>query len=86
MTNAFALATLLALGFAPGCARKATAVPPPQVPTSAAPSSADGGWPAVPLTGKGVITPSDVKLEPGPKAAEQQSSGLTNTTATPNAN
>lgn len=89
MLKAFVLPTLLAVGiggFAPACARRASADPPSHVPAGAASTPGDGGLPAVPLTRKGVITPSDVKLEPGPRSPERPSSGLSNTTATPNAN
>jgi hypothetical protein len=51
-----------------GCSSTAVNEPPPQTP-SAEETAADAGLPAVPLTGKGVVVPSDVKLQPGPKAA-----------------
>jgi hypothetical protein len=93
MTKAFiavVLRTVLAAGIGgltPACAPRASTEPPPNLPAStAAASEQDGGLPAVPLRGKGVIVPSDVKLEPGPKAATPPSSGVTNATATPNAN
>jgi len=66
------------------CTPKATTAPPPQVPAAA--DSADGGFPNVPLTKKGVIVPSDVKLEPPAGPEGQPAPGLTNATATPNAN
>jgi hypothetical protein len=66
------------------CTPKATTAPPPQAPVLA--DSPDGGFPNVPLTKKGVIVPSDVKLEPGPKPEGQPAPGITNATATPNAN
>ena len=46
------------------CTPKATTAPPPQTPVAA--DSSDGGFPNVPLTRKGVVVPSDVKLQPGP--------------------
>ena len=66
------------------CAPKVSSAPPPQAPAVA--DSPDGGFPNVPLTKKGVIVPSDVKLEPAPKPEGQLGPGVTNATATPSAN
>ena len=57
------------------CAPKASTDPAPQRPTSPEASSADAGYPPVPLTGKGVVVPSDVKLETGPKPEPQPGTG-----------
>ena len=48
------------------CGPKAGTQPPPQTPAAAEPSSPDAALPPVPLKGKGVVVPSDVKLEPEP--------------------
>jgi hypothetical protein len=48
------------------CGPKATTNPPPQTPSNAEPTSPDAALPMVPLRGKGVVVPSDVKLEPAP--------------------
>ena len=48
------------------CATRASGEPSPQTPGGAEASSTDGGLPNVPLSGKGMIVPSDVKLQPGP--------------------
>jgi len=66
------------------CTPKATTAPPPQTPVAA--DSSDGGFPNVPLTRKGVVVPSDVKLEPAPRPEGPPSTGVTSATATPNAN
>ena len=66
------------------CAPQTTNAPPPQAPAAA--DVPDGGFPNVPLTKKGVIVPSDVKLEPAPKPEGQPAPGPTSATATPNAN
>ena len=66
------------------CGPKASNDPPPQIPARIE-TSADAGLPSMPLTGKGVIMPSDVKLESGPKPTTTPAIGST-TTATPNAN
>ena len=51
-----------------GCGPKVASDPPPQDVSSVSTES-DGGLPAVPLTRTGVVLPSDVKLQPGPKDA-----------------
>jgi len=51
-----------------GCGPKVASEPPPQN-VSSVPTESDGGLPAVPLTRKGVVVPSDVKLQPGPTEA-----------------
>jgi hypothetical protein len=51
-----------------GCRPAAVNQPPPQTPATVQ-TAPDAGLPMVPLTKKGVIVPSDVKLQPGPKAA-----------------
>jgi hypothetical protein len=51
-----------------GCGPKVASDPPPQN-VSSVPAESDGGLPAVPLTREGVVVPSDVKLQPGPKDA-----------------
>jgi hypothetical protein len=67
------------------CASKPMTDPAPQAQSSADPSAADAGLPVVPLTRKGVIVPSDVKLEPLRPAA-QTTPGPAGVTATPNSN
>jgi hypothetical protein len=44
------------------CAPKAVGEPPPRVAGSV-PTDADAGLPPMPLTKRGVVVPSDVKLE-----------------------
>ena len=68
------------------CAPKASTDPAPQRPTSPETSSADAGHPNVPLVGEGVIVPSDVKLDPGPKTAAQPSPGATSPPVAPPVN
>jgi hypothetical protein len=63
------------------CGPKAIGEPPPQNPTSV-PTSADAGPQAVPLTNKGVVVPSDVKLEAPPQQTTPPA-GLTPATASP---
>lgn len=48
------------------CGPKATGEPPPQNAGSVS-TSPDAALPAVPLGGRGVIVPSDVKMETPPK-------------------
>ena len=48
------------------CGPKATGEPPPQNPGSV-PTPLDAALPVVPLGGRGLIVPSDVKLETPPK-------------------
>jgi hypothetical protein len=67
------------------CGPRAINNPPPQTPASAE-TSADAGLPAVPLTGKGVIVPSDVKLQPASNPTTPPATATTSPTATPNAN
>lgn len=57
-----------------GCTPSAVNEPPPQTPAPVE-TALDAGLPAVPLTGKSVIVPSDVKLQPGPKAAVPPTEG-----------
>jgi hypothetical protein len=78
----FATGTLLL----PGCASRTTTEAPPQTPAGTEAASPDAGLPAVPLTGKGVIVPSDVKLEPSPKASTSVPAGISSATGTPNTN
>jgi len=59
-----ALAGLLWFG---GCGPKAVNEPPPQTPAAVTP--ADAGLPAAPLARKGVIVPSDVKMQSAPLEA-----------------
>ena len=68
------------------CAPKASTDPAPQRPTAPETSAADAGHPMVPLTGEGVIVPSDVKLEPAPKRAAQPGVGATDPAGAPNVN
>jgi hypothetical protein len=68
-----------------GCAPKAVSEPPPQSP-GALETAQDAGLPAVPLTANGVIVPSDVKLQPGPKEAALPSGGAPAATASPTSN
>lgn len=74
----------------PTCGPRPVRDSPPRTPVSAQaqppePSSPDAGLPAVPLTGKGVIVPSDVQLEPAPKTA-QPATPAANAAVGPNAN
>ena len=48
------------------CGPKATGEPPPQNPGSV-PTALDAALPVVPMGDRGVIVPSDVKLETPPK-------------------
>jgi hypothetical protein len=48
------------------CGPKAMGEPPPQNPGTV-PTALDAALPVVPLSGRGVIVPSDVKLETPPK-------------------
>jgi hypothetical protein len=66
------------------CAPKANVDPPSRTPTVE--SSSDAGLPMVPLTGKGVVVPSDVKLDPGPKDVARPAASATSATATPTGN
>jgi hypothetical protein len=59
------------VGFLAACGTRPIADPPPQTPSTAEGTSADAGLPPVPLTGKGVVVPSDVKLDPEPKPVAQ---------------
>ncbi len=68
-----------------GCGPKAVSEPPPQTP-AALETAADAGLPAVPLTAKGVIVPSDVKLQPGPHEAALPGEPTPASTASPGAN
>ena len=68
------------------CGPKANTDPAPQRPTAPETSSVDAGHPMVPLTGEGVIVPSDVKLEPPPKHGAQPGTGVTSPAATPHVN
>jgi len=73
----------------PTCGPKPVRDSPPQTPVAAqptVPSSPDAGLPAVPLTGKGVIVPSDVKLEPAPPTAGPTATPATNAAVAPNGN
>jgi hypothetical protein len=65
-----------------GCAPKAVSEPPPQTP-AALETAPDAGLPAVPLTAKGVVVPSDVKLEPAPREAALPSGSTPASTASP---
>jgi hypothetical protein len=70
----------------PACASNTPSEPPPQTATAAEAPPTDGGLPAVPLQRKGVVVPSDVKLEPAPSAAGPPTAVVPNTTATPTGN
>ena len=63
------------------CGPKAIGEPPPQN-ASSVPTSADAGPPIVPLTGRGLVVPSDVKLETAPEPTTPPA-GLTPATASP---
>ena len=86
-TNAIGRRLILVTGAVAlsACGPKAIDGPQPQTPASIE-TSADAGLPAVPLTGKGVIVPSDVKLEPAPNPPAPPATGTPSATATPNAN
>lgn len=68
------------------CGPKVTSSPPPQTPPAAEATSPDAALPAVPLTGRGVVVPTDVKLEPPPRRDSDPAPGVTRATMTPNAN
>ena len=64
------------MAFPWACGPKAIDGPQPQTPATVE-TSADAGLPNVPLTGRGVVVPSDVKLEPGPKGPTPSTSTAT---------
>jgi hypothetical protein len=68
------------------CAARSSAEPPAQTPSAAEPSSADAGLPNVPLTGKSVIVPSDVKLQPGPNPSAPTPASVSTPAAAPSGN
>ena len=68
------------------CGPKVTGSPPPQTPPAAEATSPDAALPAVPLAGKGLVVPSDVKLEPPPRRETDTGPGITRATITPNTN
>jgi hypothetical protein len=68
------------------CAPTAATGPAPQSPTSSETSSADAGHPAVPLTGKGVIVPSDVSMDPSPKRTGQPGADVPSAATAPQMN
>lgn len=80
------LVVALAFALFPACAARAPSEPPPQMPAAAEAASADAGLPMVPLNQKGVVVPSDVKLEPAQTAATQPTAVVPGATATPTAN
>jgi hypothetical protein len=61
------LIALASLFWLAACGPKAVNEPPPQVPAAVTP--ADAGLPAAPLARKGVIVPSDVKMQSAPLEA-----------------
>jgi hypothetical protein len=68
------------------CASNKGSDPPPRSPAAAEASSPDGGLPMMPLNRKGVVVPSDVRLQPAPTAVAPQTADLPSATATPRAN
>ena len=68
------------------CTPKVTRDPTARTPAQAEEAAGDAGFPMVPLEGKGVIVPSDVKLEPGPKAVSQPAIPAANASVAPTAN
>jgi hypothetical protein len=71
-----------ALGAMGACAPKPVSEPPPQtVRQVQVPTAADAGPAPVPLTGRGVAVPSDVKLEPPPKRETTREPPLASPTA-----
>ncbi|HEY7371016.1 MAG TPA: hypothetical protein VIF57_02485 [Polyangia bacterium] len=68
------------------CATRSSAEPSAQTPGGAEASSADAGLPNVPLTGKSVIVPSDVKLQPGPNPAAPTPASISTPAPTPGGN
>ncbi|HXU03201.1 MAG TPA: hypothetical protein VN903_19680 [Polyangia bacterium] len=89
MTKSSSVASLFfaaGLCLLPSCASRTRADPPPATPASAETASTDAGLPAVPLTRKSIVVPSDVKLDPAPKEAATQPPGISSVTATPNVN
>ena len=70
----------------PACASNTSSEPPPQSATAAEAPPTDGGLPAVPLQRKGVVVPSDVKLESAPSAAALPTAVVPSATATPTGN
>lgn len=85
ISRALIVAAAAAVGLA-ACGPKAIGEPPPQTPAHVE-TSADAGLPAVPLTGRGVVVPSDVKLQPGPRpATTSPATGAPSGPATPTQN
>jgi hypothetical protein len=78
------LILLVGAGWLAACGPKATGEPPPQNPGSA-PTALDAALPVVPLGGRSVIVPSDVKLETPPKPLTSPSAPAS-TPANPAAN
>jgi hypothetical protein len=66
------------------CASKTVTDPPPQTPAVEQTSPTDAALPPVPLTRKGIVVPSDVKLAPAPPSATPPAPAITN--PAPNAN
>jgi hypothetical protein len=80
------LILLASVAFILSCGPKAVSDPPPRTAASV-PTDADAGLPMVPLTGRGVAVPSDVKLEPAPNPPTPPASApLTGAPASPGAN
>jgi hypothetical protein len=73
------------VGLLAACGTRPIADPPPQTPANAEGTSPDAGLPPVPLTRKGVVLPSDVKLDPEPKPVAQPP-GTPSAAAVPTAN
>jgi len=70
-TTSIVRGLILAVGAwaAASCGPNVVNEPPPQTAGSV-PTSADAGLPFVPSNRRGVVVPSDVKLEPPPREAQ----------------
>ena len=69
-------------GLGGGCGPKPPKEAPPQT-AGHVPIESDAALPPVPLTGKGVVVPSDVKLQPGPAEAKTPATGPTGASFSP---
>jgi hypothetical protein len=68
-----------------GCRPKVGQEPPPQS-AGHVPTESDAGLPAVPLSRRSVVVPSDVKLQPGPAEAKAPAAPPTGASFSPPGN